>query len=194
MSGSTIDYGPFSWVEAFDRNFCSWISDNDKQFAFWAQPDVGGTNIRSLVDALAPLIDHVSHGELVAEIETMYAGAVLHYKNKFFALKLGLVGWGEEANQLLEELLLLMESSSADYTITFRQLAAVVQARSAGSEWSELLSLLHRHPGHNGGMTEEAAAPWTQWLDRWLNLLQLEDRDPAVVASVIRASSPKYPP
>ena len=36
--GVTLDYGPFGWMETFDRDFVSNASDNDGRYSYANQP------------------------------------------------------------------------------------------------------------------------------------------------------------
>lgn len=186
VSGSTMDYGPFSWMEAYDPNYASWNGDSQGHFAFGKQMEAGGHNVESLVRALAPLIDHMNHDELLEAIKSKYWSVALGHKDEIFRRKLGLATWGDEAPQLLDDLLGLMNSTHADYTITFRQLADLVEA---DADCVGLLQLL-RLPA----LPESAVAAWTQWLKRWSALVHSQGRDSASIAASIRHTSPKYVP
>merc|ERR1712226_612056 len=89
--------------------------------------EAGWHNIVALFRALSPLIDHVNHQELLETVKRKYWSVAMSHKVETFRRKLGLATWGDEASQLLDDLLGLMHSTHADYTMTFRQLAEVVE-------------------------------------------------------------------
>merc|ERR1719281_1143645 len=56
VSGRTMDYGPFGFVEEFDPRFGSWVGSGS-HFAFMNQPQAGMMNLKSFTEALSPLLD-----------------------------------------------------------------------------------------------------------------------------------------
>ncbi|HEY8061916.1 MAG TPA: YdiU family protein, partial [Gemmatimonadales bacterium] len=54
--GITLDYGPFGWMDAFDRGFIPNHSDPAGRYAFDQQPRVGLWNCARLAEAILPLL------------------------------------------------------------------------------------------------------------------------------------------
>ena len=53
LSGRTMDYGPFGWMERFDPGWCPWVGGGAPH-AFGAQPQAAAVNCAA--DAFAQLV------------------------------------------------------------------------------------------------------------------------------------------
>ena len=194
-----MDFGPFSWIEAYNPHYCSWCEPNEeftymtlfcrdgdpmRNFGFLNQTEAGFRNIQSLFHALSPLIK---------DTDAQWAAVKAHYwnvanaaKKNAFRQKLGLNKWDDETEHLLTRLLELMQSSRADWTITFRQLAALLDTSSDPLEQLNLLKL--------EALTDENEAKWKSWIREWLSHIDASEISRTDCAALIRKSSPKYVP
>ena len=118
--GLTLDYGPYGFMDAYDPDFICNHSDEMGRYSFSNQPGIGHWNLRALGIALSSLIDSDT---LVAKLNTYESHFVTRYRERIRA-KLGLVRMDEGDDRLIGELLALMIKARADYTMTFRELAA----------------------------------------------------------------------
>jgi len=118
--GLTLDYGPYGFMDAYDPQFICNHSDETGRYSFSNQPGIGFWNLRALGHALSSLIDSDT---LVAKLNTYESHFVARYRERMRA-KLGLVRAEEGDDQLIGDLLALMIKAGADYTLTFRGLAA----------------------------------------------------------------------
>jgi len=188
INGKTMDYGPFGFVEQFDPNFGSWVGSGS-HFAFMNQPQAGLMNMRTLTEALEPLLQE----ELEAawkKVKEQYLQASAAALNEVWRKKLGLAEWSEEAEKLQKQLLELMRISSADWTITWRQLAACLEV--GGDNGDAIFKPLVTFQGQ--AYMANQKGKWIEWLQRWMALVdkQAGGREPA--AMLIRQTSPKYVP
>ena len=119
--GETFDYGPFGFLDDYNEGFVCNHSDHSGRYAFNAQPGVALWNLNALAQALSSLIDET---QIKAALEGYRSSLVGHYA-RLMRNKLGLQTSHENDQQLVAELLQLMQSSSADFTNTFRQLGTV---------------------------------------------------------------------
>merc|ERR1712048_1397550 len=87
ISGRTMDYGPFGYVEEFDPDFGSWVGSGS-HFAFMNQPTAGLMNLRSLTEALAPLLG-LDEDEVFKSVEATYLQASEDAKTEVWQKKLG---------------------------------------------------------------------------------------------------------
>ncbi|MDW8480264.1 MAG: protein adenylyltransferase SelO family protein [Xanthomonadales bacterium] len=55
VSGETLDYGPFGWVEAYDPATCYSSIDRHGRYAFGMQPTIAQWNLARLGECLVPL-------------------------------------------------------------------------------------------------------------------------------------------
>ena len=56
ITGLTIDYGPYAFMEAFEGNFIPNHSDPEGRYAYSQQPAIGQWNVSALAQALLPLM------------------------------------------------------------------------------------------------------------------------------------------
>lgn len=190
ISGRTMDYGPFGFVEEFDPNFGSWVGSGS-HFAFMNQPQAGMMNLRSLFEALSPLLDG-DEDELWETAKAFYLQASETAKADMWRQKLGLRDWSPEAAGLLSELLRLMEQCASDWTITWRQLAECLEV-PLDSDDVTLLRPLLRPQGHTTKM-QARAAEWVSWIKRWMAMVEAQDGGKVAAAQLIRATCPKFVP
>ena len=120
--GLTIDYGPYGWVEAFDRQWTPNTTDAaGRRYRFGAQPQVAFWNLTRLAQALSPLFEQAT--PLQAGLEA-YQQAYASHRARMSAEKLGLADTAAAAT-LMDELEELMEAGQMDMTLTFRALMAL---------------------------------------------------------------------
>jgi uncharacterized protein YdiU (UPF0061 family) len=121
--GLTLDYGPFGFMEAYNPGFVCNHSDHSGRYAFDQQPAIGLFNLSCLAQALLPLID-VDAAK--AALDEYWDRFTVHYHRRM-AHKIGFEALDDVALVLLEELLVQMNGSGADYTLVFRALGAVAR-------------------------------------------------------------------
>jgi len=192
ISGRTMDYGPFGFVEAFDPQFGSWVGSG-RHFAFMNQPDAGLMNMRSLTEALSVLLEE-DEDQVWEKVKAMYMQSSADAQVSVWQQKLGLKSWSSEAANLLSRLLKLMERSDADWTITWRQLAVCAELPQGSSDETLLASVSRAGVQPNG--IKRNADQWLTWLKDWLAMIDTTEGSDgrAHAARVIRSVSPKYVP
>ena len=125
ISGETIDYGPCAFMDIFSMGRVFSSIDSNGRYNYGSQAKVAHWNLTKLADSLLPLLH-----QNIDEAIRMAEAAVNEYANEFnsawisgMRFKLGLFGDEEDDFNLAQSLLEWMESSKADYTETFRDLA-----------------------------------------------------------------------
>jgi uncharacterized protein YdiU (UPF0061 family) len=145
VSGITMDYGPFGYVEEYDPLFAKWTGSGN-HFGFMNQMSAGFTNYNVLVESVVPVIiarqqrpqttttpdattTTVSDVETVAQEFLEPAAQIFNEAlDRVFRIKLGFDETNERADPLWERLELLMRASRVDYTLFFRELTYFVQS------------------------------------------------------------------
>lgn len=128
--GLTIDYGPFGFLDAFDPGHICNHSDHQGRYAWARQPNVGFWNLHALAQAMLPLIGESDLALAALETyKTAYAQAMLQR----WSAKLGLHTRDAADQALIDDLLKRMAADKADFTITFRRLAAFDSAPGASN-------------------------------------------------------------
>ena len=121
LSGETIDYGPCAFMNNYDPNTKFSSIDHMGRYSYQNQPIIAQWNIARFAETLLPLIssdlnEAIKNAEdVVKSIPEIYKTSWLNMMRK----KLGLVDKENEDENIINSLLLWMESNDADFTNTF---------------------------------------------------------------------------
>jgi serine/tyrosine/threonine adenylyltransferase len=116
--GLTLDYGPFGFMEEFDRGYVCNHSDETGRYAFDQQPMVAYWNLACLGGALTPL----APAEALTEVLNTYPAAFNEQLDGRMREKLGLSRAVLGDTDLWSEALNLLAEQKVDYTTFFRAL------------------------------------------------------------------------
>ena len=169
--GYTLDYGPFGFCELFDPRFQPWTGGGE-HFCFFNQPAAAEVNYGMFVKSLRPLLQ--DDGEALAQLDAIQAGfadAMAQALETMWASKLGLPSYDPE---LMQELLQLLVSARADYTIFFRRLSAIPA------------SVEELKPSFYVPSDEDLDQRWMSWLQRWRHQIG----DPAETSAAMQRVNP----
>ncbi|MGG8496626.1 protein adenylyltransferase SelO [Tenacibaculum sp. TC6] len=186
ISGLTIDYGPYGWLEGYDWNWTPNTTDaQHKRYRYGNQAYIGLWNLFQLANALYPLIEEATPLQsLLEEYNSIY-------EQKYIAMmqqKLGLEPNNSNDNELtgrLEETLQLIET---DMTIFFRKLAHVTKKDTAITAIEKINDAFYNLTEY----TEEIQEHWKNWFTLYSNRLQEEKRSDAERATAMNKVNPKY--
>jgi len=119
--GLTIDYGPYGWLEGYDKKWTPNTTDIEhKRYQFGQQGNIGLWNLLKLANALYPLIEETEPlEEVISNYKKNYSTAYLG----MMKAKLGLTISDERDAQLIDQLELNLRLTETDMTIFFRGLA-----------------------------------------------------------------------
>ena len=133
LSGETIDYGPCAFMEGYAAGTVFSSIDHGGRYAYGNQPLILGWNLARLAEALLPLFD--ADGDKAVDLANERLGGIAaRYRAEWLVVmrrKLGLVGIKDGDEALADGLLAAMEGQGADWTLTFRRLAAAVDEDGA---------------------------------------------------------------
>jgi uncharacterized protein YdiU (UPF0061 family) len=169
--GYTLDYGPFGFCELFDPRFQPWTGGGE-HFCFFNQPAAAEVNYGMLIKSLRPLLE--GDNEALAQLEAIkdgFAEAMAQALETMWASKLGLPSYDAE---LMQELLQLLVSSRADYTIFFRRLSALPEGVD------------DLKPSFYVPSSEQLDQQWQAWLQRWRRQIG----DPAETSAAMQRVNP----
>jgi len=130
ITGLTLDYGPFGFMDAFQFGFICNHSDYAGRYAFNAQPAVALWNLSCLAQALSSL---VARDEAIEALDTFQPTFAAHY-GTLMRHKLGLETARAEDADLVLQLLDLLNANAVDYTNFFRRLSDFKTDRAAPAE------------------------------------------------------------
>lgn len=119
--GLTLDYGPYGFMDSFERNHICNHSDHHGRYRYEAQPQVGLWNLWQLTQALHRLAPDESVWPLVSQT---YGDTYAQTMQSLLRAKLGLSSIDEPLwSSLLDGFYALLDQHHPDYTLTFRALA-----------------------------------------------------------------------
>ena len=127
ISGETIDYGPCAFMEDYAPGTVFSSIDRQGRYAWANQPLILAWNLARLAECLLPLIaeDEAAGVEL---LNTRLEGIAGLYRREWLRVmrrKLALSGEDDADGALIDDLLAAM--TGADWTLTFRRLAPLVE-------------------------------------------------------------------
>ncbi len=181
--GLTIDYGPYGWLEGYDKNWTPNTTDRQqRRYRFGNQPGIALWNLYQLANALYPLVEDAKPFENALE---KYQDEFLKAYMKMMSDKLGLKNANEKLILELENVLM---STETDMTIFFRLLSKL----KMNSNKEEAFEMLEPAFYDFKQMTVQVKVGWKDWLDKYLLRLNEdnwldEDRSRAMCAL-----NPKY--
>jgi len=118
--GLTLDYGPYGFMDGFDaRHICN-HTDSNGRYAWHAQPAVAHWNLYQLANSLFSI---VPQAEALRGALDKFEATFLHSMQSRMSRKLGLATWMAGDEVLIDDLWSVMQTSHADFSLTFRQLA-----------------------------------------------------------------------
>ncbi len=169
ISGQSIDFGPCAFMEEYrpDRRFSS--IDTEGRYAWGRQPAIAAWNHARFSEALIPLLadDETKALEVAQTLSDEFGTWMLASLRRHFGFKLGFENYKEGDDELLNQLLVFMEKTQADYTTTFRGLTDFLAGR------------VDRPPIENG-----------DWLLRWQ---RRTESSPEPLASMEAANPRRIP-
>ena len=120
MAGVTIDYGPFAFMDYFDKNCICNHTDAEGRYSYNNQPYVARWNLIVLANALKEICDENKLLEYMKTFMPQHENVYLKLMNK----RIGLIAIKSvDSNlDLILELLGALESSKIDYNVFFYKL------------------------------------------------------------------------
>ena len=184
ISGETIDYGPFGFIDTYDPATVYSAIDVGGRYAFDQQPGIAHWNLTRFAQTLVPLLD--SDGDRAVEIAQHSLEAFGPQINAEWQAglvrKLGLTGQQEGDAELALDLLTGMADQQADFTRVFRCLSALPDdPASDGGRADAVVRVLFNEP-----------AAFDAWAKRWRQRLAKEQRPQAERIAAMRATNPAY--
>ncbi len=129
ISGETIDYGPCAFMDDYDPGTVFSSIDRGGRYAYVNQPAIAQWNLARFAETLLPLIDADTDKAVGAATEVLQTFLAQVNTNFLAALnrKIGLASTQEGDMDLVRRLLAAMHAAHADFTLTFRGLAAAAE-------------------------------------------------------------------
>lgn len=179
IAGETIDYGPCAFMDGFNAAQVYSYIDQQGRYSYGNQPIIAQWNLARFAETLVPLLGTTKDAG-IAEAQA----AINAYAGKFDAAyaaglrrKLGLVTSRDGDLELGQDLLALMAASQADFTLSFRWLADVLDGEDGAARFLNLFN----EPSHIKA-----------WTKQWQLRLALDDASPAQQQPMMRGANPAF--
>ena len=180
VSGETIDFGPCAFMDAYDPATVFSSIDRNGRYAYANQPAIGQWNLARLGETLIPLIDPSVDAaiDLANTVIKAYGERFQAYWLAGMRAKIGLANEEDGDLELIQSLLATMQQQGADFTLTFRRLAALAADEDVG-DFAATFS------------DPQSPAPW---LKRWHERLARDPQTLAARAAAMRKVNPAFIP
>ena len=189
VTGLTIDYGPYGWLEDFDFGWTPNTTDaQTKRYTFGKQPQIAKWNLLQLANVLCLLVEEP---EPLQEALNSYDQIFETYYREVMRCKLGLREISDEEIHLVQELYSLFESIEIDMTLFFRSLASIDCNSSSDQLVLEQVGLALYNPDK---ISTEERARLENWLTTYATALRKQNQDPDVRAKLMNNNNPLYVP
>ena len=189
ITGLTIDYGPYGWLEDFDLGWTPNTTDAEtKRYTFGQQPQIAKWNLLQLAGVIYLLVDEP---EPLQSTLDEYDQIFNRYYTKALQRKLGIYSLSDGNVNLVQELHRLFELTETDMTIFFRLLAGISRKSISSSD-----PLRQMHPAFYNAeeLTREIREQFDHWLRSYAEIVEHEDRDPKARSELMKNNNPLYVP
>ncbi len=188
ITGLTIDYGPYGWVENFDPNWTPNTTDSQgRRYCFKNQPHIGQWNLLQLANAIYPLINDTLP---LQEALNLYTSSFQEKWNVMMTGKLGLKTFQPQIDDtLIHELLGILQSVETDMTIFFRNLAELSPVQEDDQSIPAPLMEAYYLPEQ---INREYTARLSNWLQKYRKRLREDKQTIEERTERMNQTNPKY--
>jgi uncharacterized protein YdiU (UPF0061 family) len=120
IDGRTIDYGPFAFLDDYEKDYVCNHTDQEGRYSFKNQPGIGHWNLTMLARALSPIVNYDSALQV---LEDVYGTTYEKVYSEIMYAKMGLENEDKNDRELFQWMLGALESATIDYTLFFRKLS-----------------------------------------------------------------------
>ena len=128
ISGETIDYGPCAFMNTYDPKTVFSSIDHNGRYSYQNQPAILIWNLAKFAETLIPLVDEDEEISVkkLSEVLQLAMPSYQEYFYKEFGEKLGLENIDNDNSKIIDDYLKILHSESIDFTLSFRNLAKIV--------------------------------------------------------------------
>jgi len=185
IAGETIDYGPCAFIDAYAHNQVFSSIDRGGRYAYNNQPNIGLWNLTRLAESLLPLLADTTDKavDIAQGILESFTEEYERFWLSGMRLKCGLQAIensDRDDKVLIESLLDIMHSNSADFTLTFRSLS---QLKVEPGQGDDGIRDLFQNP-----------LQFDEWGEKWRERVIQQDLDDVERQKIMQAVNPIYIP
>ena len=186
--GLTIDYGPYGWVDNFDREWTPNTTDaGGRRYRFGRQSQVAGWNLSCLAGALLPLFESEQplQDGLDVYVATLQQQQAMHH-----AAKLGLSHCSDDDLRLVLELEQLLQQHEVDMTMFYRRPMPLDPATIAAHDDAGYALLGDAFYDESARL--RGAASFADWLQRYAARSRYDPHSAAARLATMQRANPLY--
>ena len=185
--GLTIDYGPYGWLEGYDKSWTPNTTDRQhRRYRYGQQPTIALWNLYQLANALFLLNE--DDAKPFEDGFTRFQNKFVDLKTEMLRSKLGLEEQGETDVELFRALETTLGLTEIDMTIFYRLLANISKKDSA----DEVLTSIKNAFYDVENMEDKFLEQWLTWLQNYLTRLQKENQSDEARKAQMNQVNPKY--
>ncbi|VEG13001.1 protein adenylyltransferase SelO family protein [Moraxella cuniculi] len=182
ITGSTLDFGPFGFMERFNPHWINNQSDHMGRYSYHNQPAIGRWNLAKFLQSFGQFISQ----DDMEQVLISYDNTLQHSYHDKLCQKLGINKPHTQHPAIIQlgnHLLDFMQTHRLDFTNTFRSLIALVDGQNHPYEKQLLHHGLAQLPQH-------AQAHWQQWATEYLH--ELRHTSKSDIISTLQQHNPIY--
>ena len=187
--GLTIDFGPYGWLEGYDKGWTPNTTDNqNRRYRYGQQVGVGLWNLFQLANALYPLIEDVKPMEAILD---NYKTAFAKQYPAMMRQKLGLITTLETDEQLIATLENNLEMVETDMTIFFRNLKNI-NKNTIIEDNDDFLNMVRDAFYNESELNAKHLTSWRDWFGLYVSRLEKETATNGERKALMDSANPKY--
>lgn len=183
ISGETLDYGPCAFMDFFNLDTVFSSIDRYGRYSYQSQPNICFWNLNCFANTLIPIVDNNEKKALTACKEVLNQFEKT-FEKKYLGLalkKLGIIKRKKSDKDLLFSLFALMSKFRADFTLSFRLLAQIIE-----SDNEQFFRLFDK--------PELSYPAIKQWLKDWRLRLKNQGLDYEKISKIMKKVNPVFIP
>lgn len=191
ISGITLDYGPFGFMDRYDRKKNFWTGGGE-HFSYYNQPTATRVNFITLCKSLQPLLTNDGVARVNGLIKRFHKDCTDRVRD-IYRRKLGFkkVTWSEGVGDLFSRLDDLLQESHMDWTMFWRELSWYPML-IPGKRFCEDHDI--SKASYAKDLLETHREEWMKWIGDWFKLLGKEGIEFEDISTQMLNTNPKYIP
>ena len=183
--GLTIDFGPYGWLEGYDKGWTPNTTDRQqKRYQYGNQPSIALWNLAQLGNVINYITEDPSP---LQETIEWYKRQFEQEYVKMMSTKVGLTQVIDDTKQLINSLESALIEVETDMTIFFRLLADCTSSASFEECWSIIQPSFYAKD-----INLQAQEIWKDWFSKYQQQLLLENRNDEDRKKEMNTLNPKY--
>ncbi len=190
VHGITIDYGPYGWIDNFDKEWTPNTTDAaQRRYRFGNQSQIALWNLGQLANAIYPLINEA---EPLQQALAVYTASFERGWQAMMTAKLGLSCYRPEDGALIKELELMLQAEETDMTLFYRQLADLDPEKTLQAETPDIEIIQPLISALYNDISASHAARLVTWLRQYAIRRRSDGRNEKECRAGMNRVNPKY--